>query len=80
MQLVQVVPYTGKKARVQPSPVAVGARLNYGLAKVVGGVDDSPLGPCSRIMRGTNAECTATDLCNRCHKHRADWVKQSSRP
>jgi hypothetical protein len=74
------VPYAGKKARVQHAPVAAGARLNYGLTKVVGVVDDSPLGPCSRIMRDTAAECSATDLCNRCHKHRGDWVTQSLRP
>ena len=61
------------------APVAAGAQLNYGLAKVVGGVDDSPLGPCSRIMRD-GAECSATELCNRCHKHRGDWVRQSLRP
>ena len=72
------MPYAGKKARVQQAPVAAGVRLNYGLAKVVGGVDDSPLGPCSRIMRD-GAE-SAPELCNRCHKHRGDWVRQSLRP
>jgi hypothetical protein len=46
--------------------------------KVRGGVDDSPLGACTRVMRSGLA-CGNNDMCNRCHRAKADWVAQAQR-
>ena len=46
--------------------------------KVRGGMDDSQWGECTRIFPG-GRPCGNNDLCNRCHKHKDDWVAQASR-
>jgi hypothetical protein len=60
-----------------PPPAAAELRPDQA-GKVRGGVDDSPLGQCKRTMR-SGQPCGNTDFCNRCHKHKADWVAQDSR-
>ena len=60
-----------------PPPAAAALRPDQA-GKVRGGVDDSPLGQCKRTMKN-GQPCGNTDFCNRCHKHKADWVAQASR-
>ena len=76
-----------RKAGPAPAPprppraalAAPGGRPRPDLDNTVrGGVDDSPLGACTRVMRNGLA-CGNNDMCNRCHRAKADWVAQAQR-